>query len=340
MPGDVLLLRSPSEDSPGPDKYDAAFRARGYRALSIPVLETVYVHASELVAAVRARGQIPAQTQPVQAHSDPDSNSTEEGRTGGPQTYAGVIVTSGRACEAWRTAVQQLEHEQGRADADSNSSSASSWSAIPFYAVGPSTASALITIEHSFPSSLYVPYDVRGGDEAGTSEKLAHFIVSDLAGTPVEGEGEGHGRKKLLYLTGDKNRDTLPAILTQASLELDSLQVYATQGSTRFEEDLANALNGVQALDPNGDEHWWIVYFAPSSAKHVLPILRKQFEFAGSEEVGETTVGRRARVAAIGTTTSKFLESELKVKVDVVPPKPSPDALVEEITGWDREHAP
>ena len=120
---------------------------------------------------------------------------------------------------------------------------AEEWSTIPFYTVGQATAAALSAIRESFPSSPYVPHDVRGAGESGTSEKLAHFIVSDLA--PSKEKGKGH---KLFYLTGDKNRDTLPKILADAGIELDSLQVYATQGSSRFEEDLMNALEGVQAL--------------------------------------------------------------------------------------------
>ncbi len=86
LPGGVLLLRSASEDN-GPDKYEEAFRARGYRALSIPVLETVHTNTERLANVVRAGGLIAQQT--------------EKG-------YAGVIVTSGRACEAWRLVVEQL----------------------------------------------------------------------------------------------------------------------------------------------------------------------------------------------------------------------------------------
>lgn len=93
MPRDVLLLRSPSEDpSGGPDKYEAAFRTRGYRALSVPVLETVYVNADDLLSVVRAGGRI-------------QNNEHER--------YAGVIVTSGRACEAWQAAVQRLASTHG-----------------------------------------------------------------------------------------------------------------------------------------------------------------------------------------------------------------------------------
>jgi uroporphyrinogen-III synthase len=80
--------------------------------------------------------------------------------------------------------------------------------------------------------------DIRGGSEAGTSERLAHFILNDLP------EREG---VKLLYLTGDKNRDTLPNILAESRVILDSAQVYATQGSSTFAEDLQKVIKSTPA---------------------------------------------------------------------------------------------
>ncbi|KAI0705998.1 tetrapyrrole biosynthesis uroporphyrinogen III synthase [Cerioporus squamosus] len=309
MPGDVLLLRSPSEDGV-PDKYEEAIRKRGYRAVSIPVLETVHTNVEELANLVRRGGRIEQQT-----------GNLEDRR------YAGVIVTSGRACEAWRLVVEQLAMQD-----PARTEERGEWSTIPFYTVGQATASALSAIHDSFPSSRHTPRDIRGAAESGTSEKLAHFIVSDLSARPGGAEG-----RKLLYLTGDKNRDTLPMILTDAGIELDSLQVYATQGSSRFEEDLSNALEGVQSLDPDSDESWWIVHFAPSSAKHVLPILRKQFDMPTTVKQDGENAGtlRRARLAAIGPTTSAYLESELQLRVDVVAAKPNPDALAQGIASWD-----
>ncbi|KAI0702748.1 tetrapyrrole biosynthesis uroporphyrinogen III synthase [Earliella scabrosa] len=306
MPGNILLLRSPSEDTSGPDKYEAVFRARGYRAFSIPVLETVFTNADELAQVVRAGGQ----------------------------RYAGVIVTSGRACEAWQAAVEHAIKTGGRDQSNEG------WSTLPFYAVGQATASALSAIRTSFPTSPHAPHDIRGGAESGTAEKLAHFIVSDLSNST---------HRRLLYLTGDKNRDTLPSILSQGGFELDSLQVYATQGSSRFGEDLKHALDGVQA---NGEhrcwryaramqlaEHpWWIVHFAPSSAKHVFPPLCGQFDMPMRKNSERGAARRHARIAAIGPTTSTFLEEELGVRVDVVPAKPTPEALAEAIAQWDEDH--
>ena len=95
MPGNVLLLRSPSEDGGGPDKYEEAFRERGYRSVSIPVLETVHTNVEKLADVLRGRGRIAPQAEHVEE----------------PRRYAGVVVTSGRACETWRHVVEQLARE-------------------------------------------------------------------------------------------------------------------------------------------------------------------------------------------------------------------------------------
>lgn len=81
----VLLLRSPTRDAP--DKYEDTFRSYGYHPLSVPVLETVLENLDDLKAAL----------------------------TGGKIThaYGAVIITSGRACEAWRTAAVALEEQGG-----------------------------------------------------------------------------------------------------------------------------------------------------------------------------------------------------------------------------------
>lgn len=51
--------------------------------------------------------------------------------------------------------------------------------------------------------------------------------------------------RKLLYLTGDKNRDVLPKILRDGGIELQTLQVYATQGSSTFAADLTQTIRSV-----------------------------------------------------------------------------------------------
>lgn len=119
------------------------------------------------------------------------------------------------------------------------------WSAIPFYVVGEATARALLAIRDiDGQCAAYIPTAayVRGAGATGTSEKLAQYVVDDLTGVP---RGDAHTR--LLYLTGDKNRDTLPRILEAAGVRAAPLQVYQTHGSETFAADLAEALRGGRA---------------------------------------------------------------------------------------------
>lgn len=97
------------------------------------------------------------------------------------------------------------------------------WSGIPFYVVGTTTGNVL----RNMPVSPFTPSPQNiKGEGSGTGEALARVIIDDQ-----------HGRAPklpLLYLTGDKNRDTLPTLVQAAGLELAPLQVYATRGSPSF----------------------------------------------------------------------------------------------------------
>lgn len=121
----------------------------------------------------------------------------------------GVIVTSARAVEACANVGAAIDD----------------WRAIRFYAVGPATAALLAQLPNP-------PQDVRG-TESGTAERLARYIAQDAT-----------REERLLYLTGDKNRDTLSRIVREALGEpvLRELRVYATRGVRDFEGSLARAL--------------------------------------------------------------------------------------------------
>lgn len=83
------------------------------------------------------------------------------------------------------------------------------------------------------------------------------------------------------------------------------------------------------------DKDWWIVFFAPSAADFVTPILRQHFEIPSSDSSSFAV-----RVAAIGPTTHDFLKDKLHMRVDVVAPKPSPDALAASIRAFDEKDPP
>ncbi|KIJ64321.1 hypothetical protein HYDPIDRAFT_90635 [Hydnomerulius pinastri MD-312] len=288
----VLLLRAPAEE--GSDGYETACEARGYAPLSVPVLETVIVNLEGLTSKISAGPQV--------------------------EGLSGVIITSKRAIEAWRKSIEEIVSQNPHTQ---NPDSLADWRQVPFYVVGDATALAASKIQASFPSySRLAPADIRGGSQSGTAERLARFI---LEGLPSE-DGE---RKKLLYLTGDKNRDTLSQILSSSgNIDLDALEVYRTTGSSSFRSDLKAAME----KKPIGD--WgWVIYFAPSAAEFVTPFLCDVFQLGttAQEFAGKPPI----KIAAIGPTTATFLQDTLKLPVNVVASKPTPDELVSAIFAVD-----
>src|SRR4051794_2109059 len=97
------------------------------------------------------------------------------------------------------------------------------WCRLPFYVVGNKTATLLRQLFDDFKDLGLTSVDVRG-QESGDAAHLACFILDDL-------KHEEQHPTKLFYLTGDKNRDTLPSALQEGGVTLESLQVYKTQGS-------------------------------------------------------------------------------------------------------------
>lgn len=211
----VLLLRAPSHGHE--DRYQMTFAEAGYHAISVPVLETISTNLPTLKDIIRS----------------------------GPRTedIDGVIITSARSCEVWKSVVGDLligssggigkglifpnlfNLTYALVPADS------SWSSTPFYVVGQATASSLDEARQTYGRTPYSP-EVICGESSGTGERLTEFIL----GLPVK-------PKRLLYLTGDKNRETLPSILGEAGIELRSVKVYETRGSRTFEADLEQALS-------------------------------------------------------------------------------------------------
>ncbi|KAG6879219.1 hypothetical protein C0992_004361 [Termitomyces sp. T32_za158] len=208
----VLLLRTPSHGQE--DRYHTTFAGAGYHAISVPVLETISTNLSTLKDIIK----------------------------NGPRTedVDGVIMTSARSCEVWKSAVGDLviDSSVGKGLNFPNPLHlpyalvlADSWTSTPFYVVGQATASSLDEVRQTYGQTPFSPEVICGGS-SGTGERLAQFIL----GLPVK-------PKRLLYLTGDKNRETIPSMLGEAGIELRSLKVYETQGSRTFETDLEQALS-------------------------------------------------------------------------------------------------
>jgi len=78
------------------------------------------------------------------------------------------------------------------------------------------------------------------GEGTGTGEALAKVIIGD--------QGSRAPKLPLLYLTGDKNRDTLPTLTQAAGLDLEPLQVYGTRGSPSFSKGIKELFQRHQPL--------------------------------------------------------------------------------------------
>lgn len=135
-------------------------------------------------------------------------------------------MSSSRAVNTWREAASALG-ESGKHD----------WRTVRFYVVGETTAANLRRLADDIPPH-YCATDIRGAAEAGTSERLAEFILGDLKQNPMD-----EADSKLLYLTGTRNRDTLTKILENGGIGLRSLAVYDTQPASDMGASLRTILN-------------------------------------------------------------------------------------------------
>ena len=214
--------------------------------------------------AALGRAGLEAVCEPVLAFSFPRPAALRD-RLASPDRYAGLIATSPRAA----TALARLASDQ--------SPLLQAWGERPAYAVGPKTADQLRAL------GLHPR-----GAETGSAEALAAYIVDDAPAAP------------LLFLSGNRRRDTLPEALQRAGLPFDELVVYETH--PRSDLDLPAA---------NGST--WLVFFSPSGLEAV--------------EAGEGADLEEYRVAAIGPTTGTALATA-GFSVEAVAESPSPEGLV------------
>ena len=187
-----------------------------------------------------------------------------------PDRYGGLLLTSPRAAEALAEALSGLPGQ------------AVIWSAKPAFVVGPRTSERLRRLG-------FQPQ----GEHAGKAEALAD-VLEEMAAKIDE---------PLLFLCGNRRRETLPERLRRSGLAFEECIVYHTytQTSPELPEEAPD----------------WMVFFSPSGVEAVLRTSRVE------------TWG--ARVAAIGPTTAEALE-QAGLPADVVAEAPTPEALVQAVT--------
>ncbi|KAF8335864.1 tetrapyrrole biosynthesis, uroporphyrinogen III synthase [Cantharellus anzutake] len=310
--GDVILFRSRDGDSAtDSDPYEDSLKSCGYSPWFVPVLQ----------------------------HSPVNGGVLRQLLLDGPQhRFGAVIVTSGRAAERWLECAAILD-----ANGSKSAESVVCWSDLPFYVIGVRTES-LLKHKHILPfTSSFIP-KLTLGAESGTGSKLAEFIIHDY---PSRSQLSRCVSLPLLYLVGDKTTGELASHLKSAGLHAHPLQVYQTWARNDFDEDIRIIMkSGESSETPNDNSadrtHCcevpkWIVFFAPSSARAVLPTLRQYFKL---HELGDEAQERRShvRVAAIGSTTASYLKTVESLAVHVIPSNPRAQDLVEAISAYNRNH--
>ncbi|EPQ26328.1 uncharacterized protein PFL1_05977 [Pseudozyma flocculosa PF-1] len=190
--------------------------------------------------------------------------------------YRGVIVTSQRAVEAY-VAAGQRAYQSLRSQGRSTSDSPTLWTRIPFFAVGPATATALRNV----PLAPWLrPRLVMGGEATGTGEALANYVIrhfsspslidhtaardpmASVVPQPLAASGVAASSSSssspssssatapapqpepILYLVGDKNAPTIPTLLSSPPppsqpIPFEELQVYETGPDRHFHEGCA-----------------------------------------------------------------------------------------------------
>lgn len=252
-----------------------------------------------------------------------------------PANYAGVIITSPRAMEAWSLANQNLavvengtsQHEPVQA----------AWKDTPFFVVGPATKTAVLRV---FPGKLNI-----FGEGTGSGQALGEFIVTWFRENGVEAE-----RKPLLDLIGDKARSTIPDLLEKEGIEYEKLQIYETGLDDAFEHRLDELLQRLEG-EKKKEQVIWMVFFSPSGSKVALEILRTKHSLLlpktssqtleleklkiNEEEEKKKAIKFIVKFAVIGPTTKDYLITDEGYYVEADADSPEPCKLVEAILRAD-----
>ncbi|KAF6749535.1 tetrapyrrole biosynthesis, uroporphyrinogen III synthase [Ephemerocybe angulata] len=270
------------------DTYESLLKLRGYEPKCVPVIHTIHAN--------------------LDALADHIVNARDRG-------IEGAVITSKRSCDSLSEAFA-LVCSKSTSSLAARSAALEFWSTIPFYVVGEATASAVRDIQQRFQSHGFSTIHILG-EASGTGEQLGRFITTHCK------LGE-HG--KLLYLTGNKNRDTVASILSENYIPFQALRVYETQQRPDFESLLEAAIYPL--LHDATTDSWWTVYFAPSTASFAIPAAEKLLK---SCQVS-------TRIATIGPVTTASIEEHLNLPVLVTASKPDAQSLAEAISEHDRQH--
>ena len=247
------------------------------------------------------------------------------------QRYSGFIFTSKRAVEsfaiAWRhhrsdssceLADSSCELVEGLAE-DSSSprnehdhATDSAPMNLPCYVVGPATARAVRSMAN-FPV-----FGEESGNAQTLAERIPHLHSKHLLRSSVS-PLDAATVKPLLFLCGDKRRDTIAVYFeqyrpvvegTSIPILVEEYQAYETVPSTSIPADLQSVLGHLLG---NTARPIWLVFFSPSGVDAVWPCLEgllleldpMRFAERGVPAIQQSGL----HIAAIGPTTMEHLQT-------------------------------
>ncbi|KAL2127891.1 hypothetical protein VTI74DRAFT_10020 [Chaetomium olivicolor] len=277
----VLLLKTKSV--PG-DSYEELFSASPINGVDFePSFVPVLEHRSDDVGMARVRAAL--QTGSI-------------GRAQG-SAYGGLIFTSQRAVEAFAKLVEERRGDDGWPHLQD----------VPVYSVGPATTRALKAVPQTPPLQVF-------GEHTGIGEKLAPFILEHYGGWYRDREP----KPPLLFLVGEKRRDIIPKVLTEAGWRVDEVVVYGTGELKSFKDDFA------QRLAETADRpRRWVVVFSPSGCDSMLSAMGLLDDSTGKAKPKRPD--RNTFIATIGPTTRDHLIQRYGYEPDVCAEQPTPEAV-------------
>ncbi|EPX71474.1 uroporphyrinogen-III synthase Ups1 [Schizosaccharomyces octosporus yFS286] len=195
--------------------------------------------------------------------------------------YCGLIVTSQRVSETLSAALKQLDETAEKTILNT----------IPVFTVGPATDDSIRRL--GFQQTY--------GRDCGRGEVLADLIQDWYQKT--------NPSKPLLFLMGEKHRDTIPKRLGKDRVE--ELVVYVTQEIEQSQCQISDIIKEHPEID-------WIVVFSPTQLCSSLASYSR-------------------KLATIGPTTGDYLQ-KLGIEPSLVSSAPNPVSLASDINVYDQNH--
>ena len=297
----LLLLKTQSTPTDGYEEYFSTFDNGRYEPVFVPVLEHRFIEDS--LAQVRARI--------ISGGFTVKSNA-------GLKKYGAIIFTSQRAVEAFVKVVDDIymQFQLGLEELLP--------ATTPLYVVGPATARGLRALNLQSPIL---------GEESGNGDALAAFILEHYNSLYNGSYPNGFAKPPLLFLVGEKRRDTIPKTLESAALpperrlKVDELVIYETGEMPSFKSHFSLIWEDNRKRQL---ERQWVVVFSPTGCEALLDSLDLLDTETGKAKLHVDRCESKAKgtsIATIGPTTRDYLRNEFGFVPEVYATKPSPEGL-------------